>query len=70
MSNENEIRDKLEAVRRRIMLFEWDKSRNQLNSGKLPIFNELKEEKAKLELELKSFSKEEEATIVKNELEG
>jgi len=59
MSNENELREKLEEVKRKIMVMEWDKTRNQLNSGRLPIFNELKDEQVKLEQELLSFSKEE-----------
>lgn len=69
MSNENEVKEKLEQVKKKIMIFEWDKSRNQLNAGKLPMFNELKEEQAKLEQELQSFSKEE-AEEVKTNLEG
>jgi hypothetical protein len=40
------------------MVMEWDQSHNQLNSGRLGIFNELKEQKLKLEAELSQFSGE------------
>jgi len=64
MPDEREITEKLEEVKRKIMVMEWDKSRNQLNAGRLPIFNSLKEERAKLEVELKSFSKDEEKAAI------
>ena len=70
MSTEIEVKEKLEHVKKKIMIFEWDKNRNQLNAGKIPLFNELKEEQVKLELELQSFSKEEEAKEIKTNLEG
>ena len=60
MAEEKELREKLEAVKRKIMVMEWDQGRNQLNSGRLPIFNELKQEKAKIEQELTLFSEKEE----------
>ena len=44
MSTEIEVKEKLEHVKKKIMIFEWDKSRNQLNAGKIPLFNELKEQ--------------------------
>ena len=56
MPDENELRGRLEEVRRKLMVMEWDQNRNQLNPGRLGIFNGLKEEKTKLETELSQAS--------------
>jgi len=68
MSSEKEmkIRERLEEVRRKLMVMEWDQSRNQLNPGRLGIFNELKEEKARLEIELSQIANLEEQTTEAN----
>ena len=52
MPNENELKERLEEVRRKLMVMEWDQSHNQLNAGKMGMFNELREEKLKIETEL------------------
>ena len=56
MADETELRGKLEEVKRKIMVMQWDHDRNQLNAGRMPIFNELKEEKSRIEQELTMFS--------------
>ena len=38
------------------MIMEWDKSHNQLNPGKLGIYNELAEQRVKLETEITSLA--------------
>jgi hypothetical protein len=52
MANENELKEKLEEINRKLMVMEWDKSHNQLNPGKLGMYNELAEQRIKLEAEL------------------
>ena len=54
MADEKELRETLESIKRKLMVMEWDKNHNQLNSGKLGIYNELAEQKLKLETELLS----------------
>lgn len=52
MAEEKILRETLEDVKRKLMVMEWDKARNQLNSGKLGIYNELNAQKLKIETEL------------------
>ncbi|MBW3023256.1 hypothetical protein KY308_04075 [Candidatus Woesearchaeota archaeon] len=71
MADEKEIRQKLEDINRKIQIMEWDKSKNQLNPGKLPMLNGLKEEQVKLVQELESFSQpEKESLEIANEAQG
>ena len=58
MPEEKELREKLEDVKKKLMVMEWDQSHNQLNAGKFGMFNELKEQKLRLETELSQFSNE------------
>jgi hypothetical protein len=60
MSSEKEVREMLEQVKRKLMVMDWDKARNQLNAGKMGIYNSLSEQKTKLESELTQFSSTEE----------
>lgn len=55
MASEKEAREKLDEVKRKLEIMEWDKSRNQFNPGKTGMYNELKEEKEKLQVELNSM---------------
>ncbi len=59
MADEKIIRETLEEVKRKLMVMEWDKARNQLNAGKLGIYNDLVEQKLKLEAELSQFNESE-----------
>ena len=58
MPDEKELREKLEDIKKKLMVMEWDQSHNQLNAGKMGMFNELREQKLKLETELSQFSNE------------
>lgn len=59
---ENLLREKLEDLNRKILIMQWDYDRHQLNAGKIPLFNELKEEKERIEQELNSILKDEDVT--------
>ncbi len=54
MTNEKETRERMDEVRRKIEVMEWDRGRNQFNPGKIGMYNELKEELEKLQAELNS----------------
>ncbi len=54
MADENQLRETLESIKRKLMVMQWDKNHNQLNSGKLGMYNEMTEQKMKLETELSS----------------
>jgi hypothetical protein len=56
MADEKELRETLEGIKRKLMVMEWDKNHNQLNSGKLGIYHELAETKLKLETEISSVT--------------
>ena len=68
MVSEKEVKAQLEDITRKIQVMEWDKSKNQLNPGRFPILNGLKEEQAKIEQQLQSFSTGEVAPEITNEL--
>lgn len=59
MADAKIVRETLEEVKRKLMVMEWDKARNQLNSGKLGIYTELNTQKLKLETELLQSSESE-----------
>ena len=48
MADENQLRETLESIKRKLMVMQWDKNHNQLNSGKLGMYNEMTEQKMKL----------------------
>lgn len=50
MTNNNE---KINELKKKIMILEWDKEKNQLNPGKASYLEKIKEEVIKLENEKK-----------------
>ncbi|MBI2664235.1 hypothetical protein HYX10_02730 [Candidatus Woesearchaeota archaeon] len=45
---EQEIKERIRDIDKRLMTMEWDKEHNQLNAGMETVYNELKEEQSKL----------------------
>ncbi len=52
---ENEAEEKLSQVRKRILTLEWDRENNQLNSGMLKQYEDLKKELNLLNEKLRSI---------------
>ena len=53
MVEDKEIKEKINDMKKKVMILEWDKGKNQLNPGKQVYLDNLKKEVEKLEEELK-----------------
>ena len=66
MSNEKELKERLEDVNRKIGVMEWDKSKNQFNPGKTGIYNDLKEQQQKLLSDLNLLNSDDTSKVETN----
>ncbi len=56
MSNEKDLKERLELVKRKLGIMEWDKNKNQFNPGKAGLYEDLKKEQESIEQQLSQSS--------------
>lgn len=54
VNTQTELNEKINELKKKIMILEWDKEKNQLNPGKASYLNKIKEEVIELQNEIKA----------------